>query len=129
MVRSFVSLCRGNRQLQLGTGAHLAPKLQLRSDSLSPLAHSRCAPMSSLSAGSQDLWGDPLAVVADTQWKVIDIGIAVAFEVSVPHKICQEGANRKCTDNLQGYPFSQNVMESSPAIAHLTPVSFHVGPS
>src|SRR5208283_4013485 len=56
-----------NTQLYLGPSSEFTPDLQLRSDLLGSLPHSRQAPVPRTSAAFQDAWVNALAIVAETQ--------------------------------------------------------------
>src|SRR5580692_9141352 len=73
---------RRDRKLHLSTRRDLAPELQVCSHTLRPLAHARYAPVSRNTTGRQDFWIDPLAIVTDTQAKLILVVTDFYLDVS-----------------------------------------------
>ena len=67
--RTLVRDSGGNRQLDLGAGAMLAPNIEVRAESFGPLAHPLEPPMSGASSLAHYFRIDTDAIVADSQCK------------------------------------------------------------
>src|SRR5271156_5489524 len=92
----FVRYCRGDRQFQLRARTYFAPKLQACTDFLCALAYSAYTPVSGLRAGLQNLGVDSLAIIPDTQSKLILIVLDFHLDVT------GSGVQKRISDCLAG---------------------------